>query len=103
MSISTPLQGRFLLAVSIALPSLLAAGAAQAQLVPSSARLSNNGGINNSGLSTVRKPLSTVDASLLGRLGCPACRSGLDGRFNQRQDVINPDIKVQPGQVIQGR
>jgi hypothetical protein len=98
MSISTPLQGRLLLAVSLAVPSLLAAGAAQAQSIPSSSRLTSGGS-----LSAAPTPVTKIDESRLNRFGCPACRSGLDARFNQRQEVINPVVNqpaVLPAQAV---
>jgi hypothetical protein len=77
--------------ISLAIPAILAAsGAAQAQSVPAS------------NLATSAKPVgqalppSKIDVSQLNRFGCPACRSAIDSRFNDR---VNPAVIVQPAVV----
>jgi hypothetical protein len=99
MTTATASSNRTLMTISLAVPAMLALGStAQAQSIQTVAAPSSSPKI-------IPQPAVTpVQANLIGRLGCPACRSGLDSRFIDKQPmVVNPVVKPGVATPIQQR
>jgi hypothetical protein len=78
-------SNRTLMTISLAIPAMLALGStAQAQTIQTVAASSSSPKI------TPQPAVTPVQANQLNRFGCPACRSGLDVRFNDKQPLVNP-------------
>ena len=76
-----------LMTVSLAIPTILAAGSAvQAQPI------SIGESISAPSRAIVKPAQKSIDISQINRFGCPACRSGLDPRFPNRTPIIDRGI-----------
>jgi hypothetical protein len=87
MTTATASSNRTLMTISLAIPAMLALGStAQAQSIKTVAAPSGSPKI------TPQPAITPVQANQLNRFGCPACRSGLDVRFNDKQPMVNPVV-----------
>jgi hypothetical protein len=88
MTTATASSNRTLMTISLAIPAILALGnTAQAQPIQTVAASSSSPKI------TPQPAITPVQANQLNRFGCPACRSGYDSRFIDKQPIVNPAIK----------
>jgi hypothetical protein len=81
---ATASSNRALLTIGLAIPAILSVGSA-AQAQPLQTTIAASKPI------VVTKPVATpLQINQLNTFGCPACRSGLDSRFNDKQPIVNP-------------
>jgi hypothetical protein len=86
MITKTASSHRTLMTISLAIPTLLAFGS-----VARADSMTPAPGYDGK-LNPARPVATPVPDSRLNRFGCPACRSGMDNRFNDK--VTNPVSKV---------